>query len=122
MKYAFALFGAAAILASFSGASAQTAEPTYKADPDVYKIVYEDEKVRIIESTRKAGVTDKLHGHPLKSIVYGVTECKTAQTADGKTTETDTKPGTARALPVIPAHTAKNIGSEDCKQLFVELK
>jgi hypothetical protein len=78
MKYAFALLGAAALLASFSGASAQTAEPTYKADPDVYKIVYEDEKVRIIESTRKAGVTDKLHGHPVKSIVYGVTQCNRA--------------------------------------------
>jgi hypothetical protein len=122
MKYAFALLGAAAILASFSGASAQTAEPTYKADPDVYKIIYEDEKVRIIESTRKAGVTDKLHSHPVKSIVYGLTECKTEQTANGKSTETDTKPGIARELPIIPAHTAKNIGSADCKQLFVEVK
>jgi hypothetical protein len=105
-----------------SGGHAQTAEPTYKGDPDVYKIIYEDENLRIIEATRKAGVTDKIHGHPVASVVYAVTDCKTKQTANGKSAETDTKAGAIRALPIIPAHTAENTGANDCKQLFIERK
>jgi hypothetical protein len=111
-----------ATLALTSAAFAQGAEPTYKGDPDVYKIIYEDANLRIIEAVRKAGVTDKLHGHPVASVVYAVTDCKTKQTADGKSSETDIKAGTARPLPVIPAHVAENTGTNDCKQLFIEKK
>ncbi len=102
--------------------SANAAEPTYKGDPDVYKVIYEDANLRIVESVRKAGVTDKLHSHPSASIVYNITDCKTKQTADGKSTETDSKAGSVRALPIIPAHTAENTGAADCKQLFIEHK
>jgi hypothetical protein len=112
----------ALILGLMSGAHAQAADPTYKGDPDVYKIIYEDDNLRIIEAVRKAGVTDKLHSHPVPSVVYSVTDCKTKLTADGKTTETDVKAGSIRALPVIPAHTGENTGTNDCKQLFIEKK
>ena len=105
-----------------STAMGQTAEPTFKGDPDVYKVIYEDATLRIIESVRKAGVTDKVHSHPLPSIVYSVTDCKTKQTVDGKDTQTDSTAGLARAVPVIPAHTATNTGTTDCKQVFIEKK
>jgi hypothetical protein len=105
-----------------SGAFAQAAEPSYKGDPDVYKIIYEDANLRIIEAVRKAGITDKIHGHPVASVVYSVTDCKTKITADGKSTETDVKAGAIRALPVIAAHTGENTGANDCKQLFIEKK
>jgi hypothetical protein len=114
------LFGAAVMLGAISPALAQ--ETSYKADPDVYKVIFEDAKIRIIQSDRKVGVTDKMHSHPA-FIVYGITPCKTLQTsADGKTAETDTPAGTARALPTIAGHTAKNTGTTDCKQLFIEYK
>jgi hypothetical protein len=116
------LICAATTLALTSGAFAQSAEPSYKGDPDVYKIIYEDANLRIIEAVRKAGVTDKLHGHPVASVVYAVTDCKTKTVIDGKSTETDTKAGATRLLPVIPAHTAENTGTNDCKQLFIEKK
>jgi hypothetical protein len=32
------------------------------------------------------------------------------------------KAGTASAVPVIPSHSAKEIGTNDCEQLFVERK
>jgi hypothetical protein len=122
MKNTFAVAAMATLLCAFSPAHAQTPETSYKADPDVYKVIFEDAKIRIIQAVRKAGVTDKMHSHP-NFIVYGVTPCKTLQTsADGKSAETNTPAGTARALPAIAGHTAKNTGSEDCKQLFVEEK
>jgi hypothetical protein len=119
----------ATIGAAFAGAMsvtpsfAQTAEPTYKGDPSVYKLIFEDANFRVIEVNRKKGVHDKTHGHPSPSVVYNITDCKTRQYApDGKTSENDRKAGTANAVPVIASHSAENIGPEDCRQLFVEKK
>jgi hypothetical protein len=106
-----------------TGAIAQTAAPTFQGDPDVYKVIFEDANFRVIEATRKKGVHDKAHGHPLPSIVYNLTDCSTKlYAADGKTNETAAKAGTATAVPVIASHSAENIGTADCKQLFVERK
>ena len=106
-----------------TGAIGQTAEPTYKGDPSVYKLIFEDANFRVIEVNRKKGVHDKAHGHPSPSIVYNITDCTTKQYAgDGKTTEATGKAGTARAIPVVASHSAENTGSADCKQIFVEKK
>jgi hypothetical protein len=116
--------GAAIILVIAStGSIAQTAEPTYKGDPSVYKVIFEDANFRVIEANRKKGVHDKVHGHPVPSIVYFLTDCPTKQyAADGKTTESTGKAGEARAVPVITSHSAENIGTADCKQIFVGKK
>jgi oxalate decarboxylase/phosphoglucose isomerase-like protein (cupin superfamily) len=117
-------FASAMIIGTASTrALAQTAEPTYKGDPDVYKVIFEDANFRVIEATRRAGVHDKVHGHPVVSVVYAVTDCKTRlYAADGKTAESDVKAGTASAVPLIASHSAENIGTTDCKQIFVERK
>ena len=118
------LIGAAIIVgAASTWTFVQAAEPSYKGDPAVYKVIFEDANFRVIESNRPAGVTDKPHGHPLPSIVYNVTDCKTKLTAaDGKTRESISKAGTANAAPIIASHTAENIGAANCKQVFVEKK
>jgi hypothetical protein len=112
------------LTASLSGvAFAETAEPTYKGDPDVYKIVFENADVRIIEAIRKPGVRDKVHGHPVASVVYSVTDCTNRLVGgDGKSVDRVSKAGIAEPVPVIPAHTAENTGSADCKQIFIEKK
>jgi hypothetical protein len=118
------LLGAAMMIGmGSSGVLAQTAEPTYKADPDVYKLIFEDTNYRVIEAIRKKGVHDKVHAHPAPSIVYYLTDCKTkTYSADGKVSESDFKAGTVRSNPVIASHSAENTGTADCKQLFVEKK
>jgi hypothetical protein len=118
------IFGAAMIVGMAStGAVAQTVEPTYKADPSVYKVIFEDANFRVIEGVRKPGVHDKAHSHPVASVIYNVTDCKTkTYAADGKTAENEGKAGTARGNPVIESHSAENIGTSDCKQVFVEKK
>jgi hypothetical protein len=117
------IFGAAMIVGTASGAVAQMAEPSYKGDPSVYKVIFEDANFRVIEGTRKAGLHDKVHGHPLPFVVYNLTDCKTKlYAADGKSTERDDKAGTVSALPPIASHSAENTGSADCRQIFVEKK
>src|ERR1700721_1868115 len=104
-----ALSAMALLSVTSSGAVAQSAPPSYQGDPDVYKVIFEDQNFRVIAATRKKGVHDKVHGHPLPFVVYSVTDCKTKlYAADGKTTEIDSKAGTATALPAIASHSAEN--------------
>jgi hypothetical protein len=106
-----------------SPAIAQTAPPSYQADPDVYKVIFEDQNFRVIASTRKKGAHDKDHSHPLPSIIYNVNDCVTRLYApDGKTMDVTGKAGTAGPVPVIPSHSAENIGPADCESIFVEKK
>jgi hypothetical protein len=117
-------FGVAmAFVMAATGAVAQTPATSYKADPAVYKVIFEDANFRVIEANRPKGVHDKVHGHPVASVVYFVTDCKTKQyAADGKTTEGTGKAGTARAVPVVASHSAENTGTADCKTIFFEKK
>jgi len=102
---------------------AQNAKPTYEGDPTVYKLIFEDANFRVIKATRKAGVHDKTHAHLSPGVVYNITDCKTKiYDAEGKTREAGGKAGTANAVPVIPSHSAEEIGPNDCEQLFVERK
>jgi hypothetical protein len=106
-----------------SAALAQSAPPSYQADPDVYKVIFEDQNFRVIASTRKKGVHDKTHGHPVPSVIYSLTDCVTRlYAADGKTTDITNKAGTAGAAPVTASHSAENIGPADCQTVFVERK
>jgi hypothetical protein len=119
----FALFAAAIMIGVSSSAVAQTVEPAYKAAPDTYKIIFEDNNFRVIEANHKKGVRDKMHSHPVPFVVYNLTDCKTRlYTPDGATKEVAGKAGMASANPVIAAHAAENIGDADCKQIFVEKK
>jgi hypothetical protein len=117
------IFSATALAFTASWALAQTAPPTYQGDPDVYKVLFEDQNFRVIAVTRKKGVHDKAHGHPLPSIVYNVTDCPTKlYAADGKTNDVPGKAGTAGPVPVTPSHSAENTGTADCLQILVERK
>ena len=119
----FALSMLTLVYLASSVAVAQDAPPTYQGDPDVYKIIFEDQNFRVIAVTRKKGVHDKVHGHPVPSVSYNVTDCTTKQYgADGKTSESTNKAGTARAIPIISSHSAENTGSADCQQVFIERK
>jgi hypothetical protein len=82
----------AAALVTATVAFAQNAPPTYQGDPDVYKVIFEDQNFRVIATNRKKGVHDKEHGHPLPSVVYNITDCTTKiYTPDGKTSEMSRK-------------------------------
>jgi mannose-6-phosphate isomerase-like protein (cupin superfamily) len=122
-RTAFALSTMALVYMASSAAMAQNAPPSYQGDPDVYKVIFEDQNFRVIAATRKKGVHDKVHGHPVPSVIYFVDDCTTKQyAADGKTAEATVKAGTAFAVPIIASHSAENTGPADCHQIFVERK
>jgi quercetin dioxygenase-like cupin family protein len=95
----------------------------HKADPSVYKVIFEDQNFRVIQATWKAGQTDKEHSHPVPSIVYGLDNCSIRITsADGKTRDVKNKPGEVAAVPITPSHHAQNIGHHTCRLILVERK
>ncbi|HEY1545612.1 MAG TPA: hypothetical protein VGG01_24685 [Xanthobacteraceae bacterium] len=106
-----------------SYAAAQSAPPTYQADPDVYKVIFEDSNFRVIEAIRKKGVHDKTHGHPVPAVIYSVSGCSPKlYGADGKIRMATSKAETAMAVPIIVSHSAENVGPADCHEIFVERK
>lgn len=118
-----ALSATALLFMASSVAIAQNAPPSYQGDPDVYKVIFEDQNFRVISAIHKKGIHDKVHGHPLPFIVYNVTDCTTKiYESDGKTREVIGKAGTARANPVIASHSAENTGPADCQQIHIERK
>ena len=60
----------ALLCAAPSSAVAQSAPPSYQGDPDVYKVIFEDENFRVIKSVRKKGEHEKPHSHPLPSVLF----------------------------------------------------
>jgi hypothetical protein len=111
------------VTAGSSGAFAQNSEPSYKADPSVYTVIFEDANFRVIRGVRKKGQKDKPHSHPVPSIVYNVNNCKNKlYAADGKSVLRDNKAGTASAVPITASHSTENVGETDCTQIFVEKK
>ena len=69
MKSFGMVLGAAVLLGLGCSASvAQTAEPSYKADPDTYKVIFEDANYRVIEANHKKGIHDKVHSHPVSFV------------------------------------------------------
>jgi hypothetical protein len=121
--FAISLSAAVLIGLSFSVSMAQTPEPTYKADPDTYKIILEDSNYRVIEANHRKGVHDKEHSHPVPFVVINLTDCKTRlYGADGTTRDNVGKAGAVQINPAIPSHSAQEMGDADCKQIFVEKK
>jgi hypothetical protein len=118
------VLGLAALLPiSASSAMAQDAPPTFQADPEVYKVIFEDQNFRVISATWKKGVHDKAHAHPVPSVIYAVTDCSLRiHAADGKTRDIAPKAGTSMAVPLTPSHSAENIGASDCQAILVERK
>lgn len=114
----------AAVFASTSlSAMAQTAPISNIASPGVYKVLQENEVLRMVLATWKPGQRDELHSHPANAT-YTLTPCHARlYGADGKLLGEAQRPqGSAVLQAVIPAHTFENIGTNECQILIVERK
>jgi len=107
-----------------SAALAQSAAPSYQADPDVYKVIFEDANFRVVSAIWKKGSgPDKPHSHSQPFVIYALDDCKIRVTnPDGTSREITPKAGTSFAGPLTASHTAQNIGDADCHALQIERK
>ena len=96
-----------------------------KLDPkivasNVYKLINENERMRVVRVTFQVGETAKMHHHP-QHMIYVLKGGKLSLISGGKTQVVDLKEGSAVFMEAQD-HEATNIGDSVVDMLVVELK
>jgi hypothetical protein len=90
-------------------------------NPEFYKVVFENERVRVLEYRDRPGDRTTPHEHP-DSVMHTLsTFRRRLYAADGQTRDVEIEAGTTGWLPA-QRHAGHNIGDTDTYVLFVELK
>ena len=93
-----------------------------KVSPDVYKVLLDNEEVKVTEVTFKPGQGDEMHQHGVMSI-YGITGGKLQNTSpDGTVREMEVAEGFVGHRNTVTTHQMKNIGDTTVKVILVEHK
>jgi quercetin dioxygenase-like cupin family protein len=88
--------------------------------PDIYKELFANESVRVLEVTFAPGAKIAMHKHP-DHVAYAVTGGKLKiAPAEGEAQEMEIQPGMALFMPA-QAHAAENTGTTELKLAVVEL-
>ena len=89
--------------------------------PNNYRVLLENDRVRLLEYRGKPGDKAEMHSHP-DTIAYGLTDIK-ARFAfpDGQTMDIEIKAGEAMFNNAF-THTVENTGNSEGRVLLVELK
>ena len=88
--------------------------------PDVYKTVFENARVRVLDVHMRPGVKSAMHSHP-DYVVYMLGPAKVKFTAaDGTSVEAEFPAGTV--WRDAEAHAVENISGSDLRAVFIELK
>jgi hypothetical protein len=95
-------------------------DPT-ETDPDKYKVIFENDRVRVLEYRDEPGQRTSPHEHP-DSVMYTLSSFDRRLVAeDGKMREVSLPAGEVRWLDA-QVHSGENIGESPTYVLFVELK
>jgi hypothetical protein len=96
------------------------ADPT-TTDPDKYKVIFENERVRVLEYRDEPGQATRPHQHP-DSLMYTLSSFDRRLVAeDGASRDVSLAEGEVRWLDA-QVHSGENIGRSPTHVLFVELK
>jgi beta-alanine degradation protein BauB len=93
-----------------------------QAAAKAYKLLLENDQVRVMEIRLKPGEKAPMHNHPNSHVVYVVKDARFKLAfPDGKSSEFELKAGQTLWMEPGP-HSAENIGNSDGHNLVVELK
>jgi hypothetical protein len=90
------------------------------SNPDAYSVVFENDRVRVLEYRDEPGHRTTAHSHP-DSVMITLSAFRRRLSADGREVEVELPVGVARWLDA-QVHAGENIGSTPTHTLFVELK
>ena len=89
-------------------------------DPGLYRVVFENDRVRVLEYQDTPGARTRPHRHP-DSIMYTLSSFRRRIAADGREADVDLPAGQVRWL-AAQEHCGENTGDTDSHVIFVELK
>ena len=89
-------------------------------NPDLYRVLFENDVVRVLEYHDRPGDRTTPHAHP-NSVMYTLSSFRRRLLAGGETRDVDLQEGLVSWLPA-QQHAGENIGDTDTRVLFMELK
>jgi uncharacterized RmlC-like cupin family protein len=97
------------------------AQDPVQEHPDFFKVILENDRVRVIDDMVPAGAQVHMHSHP-EYVVYPLSSYRMKFTfPDGTSRTVDVEQGVARYVPGM-VHAEENIGDSDAHALLIELK
>ena len=94
-------------------------DPT-ETDPDKYMVVFENDRVRVLEYRDRPGDRTSPHGHP-DSVMFTLSTFERRLIHNGEHRDVKLESGRVNWL-AAQEHSGENIGSTDTYALSVELK
>jgi quercetin dioxygenase-like cupin family protein len=94
-------------------------DPTV-TNPDNYTVIFENDRVRVLEYTDEPGDRTTLHGHP-DSVMYTLTSFRRRLIHGENQRDVELPVGSVNWLPA-QQHLGENIGDTPTHAIFVELK
>jgi quercetin dioxygenase-like cupin family protein len=91
-----------------------------ESNPEHYKVVFENDLVRVLEYSDEPGDMTTPHRHP-DSVMYTLSAFRRRLVSGGAQREVELQAGSVGWLPA-QEHQGENIGDTPTKVLFVELK
>jgi hypothetical protein len=91
-----------------------------ETNPDHYKVVFENDRVRVLEYIDQPGDATTPHEHP-DSVMHTLSTFRRRLSSDGRYRDVAIPAGTTGWLPAQQHH-GQNIGDTPTHVLFVELK
>ena len=90
------------------------------SNPELYKVIFENERVRVLEYLDKPGQSTTPHLHP-DSAMYTLSSFKRRLISCGREVDVEIGAGSVRWLDA-QEHAGLNIGDTETHVIFVELK
>jgi hypothetical protein len=89
-------------------------------NPELYRVVMENERVRVLEYRDRPGDRTTPHGHP-DSVMVTLSSFRRRLAGGGREVDVELEAGSTRWL-AAQEHFGENIGETETHVLFVELK
>lgn len=118
-KEQFIVLGAASAL--LLGTAMALAQDAAKLQPDRNKVLFENDRVRVLEVKTPAGGKLEMHSHPAHLVYFLESATTKMTTKDGKESVLEGKKGEVRWVDPV-TDTVDNTGKTDVHAIVVELK
>lgn len=89
-------------------------------NPLLYRVIFENERVRVLEYTDRPGDKTVQHSHP-DSVMITLSSFRRRLSGNGREVDVELPSGLARWLPA-QSHSGENTGDTETHTIFVELK
>lgn len=91
-----------------------------ETNPELYRVVFENDRVRVLEYADRPGDRTRPHAHP-DSVMVTLSGFRRRLVVGEREAEVEIPGGVARWLDA-QEHAGENIGDTDTRVIFVELK